>query len=151
MIASLFYAGFDVVDVTVTDILGERSLELDSFRGLIFPGGFSFADVLGSARGWAASMKFNRKASEQLQRFKSRSDTFSLGVCNGCQLLALMGWVGSNKNGESCVLSIKNSCLTLFHVNLKKQEIKELYWILIFPKDLSLGSCLSGLNPLPRL
>lgn len=100
MVASLFYAGFDVVDVTVTDILGDRSLELDSFRGLVFPGGFSFADVLGSARGWAASMKFNAKANQQLQRFKERSDTFSLGVCNGCQLLALIGWVGNKKDGK---------------------------------------------------
>lgn len=99
MIASLFEAGFDVVDVTVTDVLGERGLNLESFRGLIFPGGFSFADVLGSARGWAASLKFNSKVREQLNRFKNRSDTFSLGVCNGCQLLALLGWVGANSDG----------------------------------------------------
>jgi len=109
MVASLFYAGFDVVDVTVTDILGDRSLQLDSFRGLIFSGGFSFADVLGSARGWAASMKFNLKAKQQLERFKSRSDTFSLGVCNGCQLLALMGWVGSKQDGKFKPLKKKNS------------------------------------------
>lgn len=99
MIASLFEAGFDVADVTVTDVLGERGLNLESFRGLIFPGGFSFADVLGSARGWAASLKFNSKVREQLNRFKNRSDTFSLGVCNGCQLLALLGWVGANSDG----------------------------------------------------
>lgn len=104
MVASLFYAGFDVVDVTVTDILGERSLQLDSFRGLVFPGGFSFADVLGSARGWAASMKFNRKARQQLDAFKERKDTFSLGVCNGCQLLALMGWVGAKEDGSQGTL-----------------------------------------------
>lgn len=100
MIASLYQAGFEVVDVTVTDILGQRELNLESFRGLIFPGGFSFADVLGSARGWAASLKFNNKVSEQLERFKNRSNTFSLGVCNGCQLLALLGWVGAKGDGE---------------------------------------------------
>lgn len=73
---------------------------MDIFRGLIFPGGFSYADVLGSARGWAATMKFNPSLMEQLKRFKARNDTFSLGVCNGCQLLALLGWVGAEEDGR---------------------------------------------------
>ena len=101
MMASLFQAGFEVVEVTVTDILGERQLNLESFRGLIFPGGFSFADVLGSARGWAASLKFNQSVSQQLERFRNRANTFSLGVCNGCQLLAMLGWVGAKADGRS--------------------------------------------------
>lgn len=101
MIASLYMVGFEVADVTLTDILGKRNLTLEAFRGLVFPGGFSYADVLGSARGWAATMKFNDIIEQQLQRFKSRNDTFSLGVCNGCQLMALLGWVGSQSDGKS--------------------------------------------------
>lgn len=100
MIASLYQAGFEVADVTVTDILGQRGLDLQSFRGLVFPGGFSFADVLGSGRGWAASLKFNQTISAQLEHFRNRPNTFSLGVCNGCQLLALLGWVGGKEDGE---------------------------------------------------
>lgn len=100
MIASLYLVGFEVADVMITDILGNRNLTLDAFRGLIFPGGFSYADVLGSAKGWAATMKYNSKIDEQLKRFKTRNDTFSLGVCNGCQLLALLGWVGANSDGK---------------------------------------------------
>ena len=99
MIASFFLVGFEVADVTVTDLINE-SINLDSFRGVIFPGGFSYADVLGSARGWAATLKFNHKVEAQLNRFKHRNDTFSLGVCNGCQLMALLGWVGAKPNGD---------------------------------------------------
>lgn len=66
----------------------------------MFPGGFSYADVLGSARGWAATLKYNSRAEQQIRRFKNRADTFSLGVCNGCQLLALLGWVGERQDGE---------------------------------------------------
>nr|XP_060635941.1 phosphoribosylformylglycinamidine synthase-like [Anolis sagrei ordinatus] len=69
-------------------------MTLDSFRGLVFVGGFSYADVLGSAKGWAASVTFNPRARAQFQAFYQRKDTFSLGVCNGCQLMALLGWVG---------------------------------------------------------
>mgnify|MGYP002716702388 CR=1 FL=1 len=98
MIASFFMVGFDVVDITVTDLISQ-TVNLDHFRGLIFPGGFSYADVLGSARGWAATLKYNSNVETQLQRFKHRNDTFSLGVCNGCQLMALLGWVGSKSNG----------------------------------------------------
>lgn len=76
-------------------------LNLDAFRGLVFPGGFSYADVLGSARGWAATLRFNDDASNQLKRFFNRKDTFSLGVCNGCQLMAHLGWIGSDENGKN--------------------------------------------------
>ncbi|XP_054160754.1 phosphoribosylformylglycinamidine synthase-like [Oppia nitens] len=100
MIASLYMVGFEVADVTITDILNKKLLTLEAFRGLIFPGGFSYADVLGSARGWAATMKFNDIIAQQLERFRSRNDTFSLGVCNGCQLMALLGWVGSETEGK---------------------------------------------------
>ncbi|CAM2110731.1 unnamed protein product [Caretta caretta] len=96
MVAAFIMAGFQAWDVTMQDLyVGEVTLE--SFRGLVFVGGFSYADVLGSAKGWAASVTFNPRARAQFEAFHRRRDTFSLGVCNGCQLMALLGWVG----GES--------------------------------------------------
>ena len=91
--ASAFYmAGFEVWDITMTDLL-EGSASLEDFRGAAFVGGFSYADVLDSAKGWAAIIKFNKKLSGMFEQFYSRDDTFSLGVCNGCQLVSLLGWV----------------------------------------------------------
>lgn len=93
MIASLLAANFDVHDVTMNDLLQNR-VTLDRYRGVVFPGGFSYADTLGSAKGWAASITYNEPLRRQFLLFKNRSDTFSLGVCNGCQLMSLLGWVG---------------------------------------------------------
>ena len=91
--ASAFYlAGFEVWDVTMTDLLFER-VSLDDFQGIAFVGGFSFADVLDASKGWAGVIRFNEKIAQQFARFYKRQDTFSLGVCNGCQLMALLGWV----------------------------------------------------------
>jgi len=91
--ASAFYAaGFEPWDVTMTDIIDER-IRLEDFRGIAFVGGFSYADVLDSAKGWAGVIRYNKRAFEEFQIFFDRSDTFSLGVCNGCQLMALLGWV----------------------------------------------------------
>ena len=92
MASAFYHAGFEVWDVTMTDLLGD-SITLDSFRGVVFVGGFSYADVLDSAKGWAGVIRFNKKLYEQFRRFYERPDTFSLGVCNGCQLMALLGWV----------------------------------------------------------
>ena len=92
MASAFFLAGFEPWDVMMTDLLGGR-VALDQFRGVVFVGGFSYADVLDSAKGWAASIRFNKKVWEQFERFYQRPDTFSLGVCNGCQLMALLGWV----------------------------------------------------------
>ncbi|RLU21996.1 hypothetical protein DMN91_006375 [Ooceraea biroi] len=99
MASSLLEAGFDVWDVTMQDLL-ENHITLEMFRGVIFPGGFSYADVCGSAKGWAASFLFHPSLRKQLQQFVAREDTFSLGVCNGCQLMSLLGWVG-DENVES--------------------------------------------------
>jgi len=92
MTSAFFAAGFDVWDVTMTDLLEER-INLNEFRGIVFVGGFSYADVLDSAKGWAGTIRFNQKLYEQFVDFYERKDTFSLGVCNGCQLMALLGWV----------------------------------------------------------
>lgn len=94
--ASAFYqAGFDTWDVTMTDLINNR-ITLDRFKGVAFVGGFSYADVLDSAKGWAGTIKFNKSLQDQFERFYLRADTFSLGVCNGCQLMALLGWIPYN-------------------------------------------------------
>ena len=106
MAASLFMAGFEVWDVTMQDICTGK-VKLDGFRGVVFVGGFSYADVLGSAKGWAAVARFNENARRELGRFRARKDTFSLGVCNGCQLMGLNGWIGSDE--ESIDVGDKSS------------------------------------------
>ena len=92
MAAAVFAAGLQPWDVAMTDLLG-GNIGLERFRGIFFVGGFSYADTLDSAKGWAGSIRFNPRLKAQFDAFRARSDTFSLGVCNGCQLMALLGWV----------------------------------------------------------
>jgi phosphoribosylformylglycinamidine synthase len=87
MAAAFDRAGFDAVDVHMSDILAGR-MSLDGFRGLAACGGFSYGDVLGAGEGWAKSILFHAKAREDFARFFTRADTFALGVCNGCQMMA---------------------------------------------------------------
>jgi phosphoribosylformylglycinamidine synthase len=80
--SSAFYsAGFEPWDVTMTDLLSGR-IDLSGFRGLAAVGGFSYADVPESAKGWAATIRFNERLQAQFQDFYNRPDTFTLGVCN---------------------------------------------------------------------
>lgn len=83
-------AGFDVLDVTMTDICDGRAT-LDDVQFVAFAGGFSYGDVGGAAVGWEATIRFNQRAQSVFRRFFGRSDTLSLGVCNGCQLMVRMG------------------------------------------------------------
>ncbi len=92
MSAAFFAAGFEPWDITMSDLLAGR-INLDDFRGLAAVGGFSYADVPESAKGWAATIQFNQTLNKMFLNFYERPDTFSLGVCNGCQLFALLGWV----------------------------------------------------------
>lgn len=92
MTSAFFAAGFEPWDVTMSDLLN-NTITLEAFRGVAFVGGFSYADVLDSAKGWAGVIRFNDKLWSQFDTFYNRPDTFSLGVCNGCQLMALLGWV----------------------------------------------------------
>lgn len=82
----LYLAGFDVKDVMMTDLISGRET-LDDINMIVFCGGFSNSDVLGSAKGWAGAFLYNPKAKAALDRFYAREDTLSLGVCNGCQLM----------------------------------------------------------------
>jgi len=92
MTSAFFLSGFEPWDVAMSDLLAER-IRLEGFQGVAFVGGFSYADVLDSAKGWAGVIRFHSELAEQFDVFASRPDTFSLGVCNGCQLEALLGWV----------------------------------------------------------
>ncbi len=87
MAAAFHGAGFTSVDVHMTDILTGR-VGLEGFTGLVACGGFSYGDVLGAGGGWAKSILFNGAAREEFERFFNRHDTFSLGVCNGCQMFS---------------------------------------------------------------
>jgi len=92
MTSAFYQAGFSPWDVTMNDLISGR-ITLDRFRGLVAVGGFSYADVPESAKGWAAAIRFNEGLRKMFDDFYRRSDTFSLGVCNGCQLFGLLGWV----------------------------------------------------------
>ncbi len=82
-------AGFETVDVHMTDLQSGR-LRLDQFRGFVACGGFTYGDTLGAGEGWARSILFNPALSEQFVAFFARPDTFALGVCNGCQMMAAL-------------------------------------------------------------
>jgi phosphoribosylformylglycinamidine synthase len=87
MAAAFDRAGFDAVDVHMSDLLAGRRV-LSDFGGVIACGGFSYGDVLGAGEGWAKTVLFNEQIRDQFQSFFQRSDSFSLGVCNGCQMLS---------------------------------------------------------------
>ncbi len=103
----LYMAGMDVKDVHMTDLIsGAETLE--DINMIVFVGGFSNSDVLGSAKGWAGAFLYNEKARNTLTRFYERKDTLSLGVCNGCQLMAELNLIAPQheqqaKNGTQCL------------------------------------------------
>jgi len=92
MAYALYLAGFDVKDVHMTDLISGRET-LEEISMIVFVGGFSNSDVLGSAKGWAGAFRYNEKARIALDKFYKRSDTLSLGVCNGCQLMIELGLI----------------------------------------------------------
>ncbi len=89
MAAAFDRAGFEAIDVHMTDVIGGR-VTLEGFAGLVASGGFSYGDVLGAGGGWARSILYNRRARDQFEAFFERGDSFALGVCNGCQMLAAL-------------------------------------------------------------
>ena len=92
MAYAMYLAGMDVKDVHMTDLIAGRET-LEDVNMVVFVGGFSNSDVLGSAKGWAGAFKYNEKARIALEKFYQRKDTLSLGVCNGCQLMVELGLV----------------------------------------------------------
>jgi phosphoribosylformylglycinamidine synthase len=93
---SLYLAGFDVKDVHMTDLISGRET-LEEVSLIVFVGGFSNSDVLGSAIGWAGAFKYNDRAKASLERFYKRKDTLSLGICNGCQLMIALDLIYPEK------------------------------------------------------
>lgn len=87
MAAAFDKVGFNTVDVHMSDLLAGR-ISLDDFEGLVTCGGFSYGDVMGAGGGWAKSVLFNAKLRDQFEKFFNRQETFSLGICNGCQMLS---------------------------------------------------------------
>jgi phosphoribosylformylglycinamidine synthase len=92
----LYLAGFDVKEIHMTDLMSGRET-LEDINLIVFVGGFSNSDVLGSAKGWAGAFKFNATAKATLDKFYARPDTMSLGVCNGCQLMIELGLITPGK------------------------------------------------------
>ena len=87
MAAAFDRAGFDCIDINMNDLLN-RSISLDKLAGLVACGGFSYGDVLGAGGGWAKSILYNDHLRDGFERFFKRTDSFGLGVCNGCQMLS---------------------------------------------------------------
>jgi phosphoribosylformylglycinamidine synthase len=96
MAYSMYLAGMEVKDIHMTDLISGRE-DLSDLNMIVFVGGFSNSDVLGSAKGWAGAFKFNDKARIALENFYKREDTLSLGVCNGCQLMVELGLIDTGK------------------------------------------------------
>ena len=92
MLAAFHMAGLEAWDVNMRDLTSGH-ITLDRFRGVAFCGGFSYADVTGSAKGWAGVIRYHPSVWDQFEAFRKRPNSFSLGVCNGCQLMTLLGWV----------------------------------------------------------
>src|SRR5690554_5131856 len=121
MAAAFHRAGFEAIDVHMSDVLGER-VRLDAFRGLVACGGFSYGDVLGAGLGWAKSVLFTARAREALSRFFARPDAFSLGVCNGCQALA--GLKGLIPGAEAWPRFVRNES-EQFEARLSLVEVQD--------------------------
>lgn len=100
MAYSLYLAGFDVKDVAMTDLISGRET-LEEVNMIVFCGGFSNSDVLGSAKGWAGAFLYNPKAKEALDKFYARPDTLSLGICNGCQLMVELNLINPEHDHRS--------------------------------------------------
>ena len=105
---ALYLAGFGVKDVHMTDLICGRE-NLEDVRIVVFVGGFSNADTLGSAKGWAGAFLYNEKARKAIENFYARKDTLSLGVCNGCQLMAELGFITPGNRENSPKMKHNNS------------------------------------------
>ncbi|HEX6272442.1 MAG TPA: phosphoribosylformylglycinamidine synthase [Polyangiaceae bacterium] len=121
MAAAFTRAGFEAVDVHMSDVLGGR-VEFASYRGLVACGGFSYGDVLGAGQGWAKSILFSASARAALAAFFERPDTFSLGVCNGCQMLSALK---SLIPGASAWPSFERNLSEQFEARLVSVEVLE--------------------------
>lgn len=123
MAYSLWLAGFEVKDVHMTDLIAGRE-NLEDVQMIVFVGGFSNSDVLGSAKGWAGAFLYNPKAKQALDNFYARPDTLSLGVCNGCQLMVELGLVTPDHNQKPKMLHNASHKFESCFVNVTVPENK---------------------------
>ena len=121
MARAMHLAGFDVKDVHMTDLISGRET-LEDIRFIAAVGGFSNSDVLGSAKGWAGAFLYNEKAKTALDNFFSKTDTLSLGVCNGCQLFVELGLINPEDEEKPKML---HNASHKFECNFTSVEIKE--------------------------
>ncbi len=117
MAYSLFLAGFDVKDVHMTDLITGRET-LEDINMIVFCGGFSNSDVMGSAKGWAGAFLYNEKARTALDNFYKRNDTLSLGVCNGCQLMIELGLVNPDHEQKPKMLHNDSGKFESIYLNI---------------------------------
>ncbi|MCK5855954.1 MAG: phosphoribosylformylglycinamidine synthase [Bacteroidales bacterium] len=121
MAYSLYHAGFDVKDVHMTDLIAGRE-DLSDVNMIVYVGGFSNSDVLGSAKGWAGAFLYNEKAKAALDAFYARKDTLSLGICNGCQLMVELGLVYPNMEVKPKMLHNDSHKFESGFINVEIQE-----------------------------
>lgn len=118
---SLHQAGFDVKDIHMTDLIAGRE-NLEDVQMIVFVGGFSNSDVLGSAKGWAGAFTYNDKAKQALENFYARKDTLSLGICNGCQLMVELGLVYPDHDEKPKMLHNESHKFESAFLNVDIQE-----------------------------
>ena len=99
MRAAFYSVGFEVYDISMEDLI-QCKYNLEEFVGIAFVGGFSYSDVLGAGEGWKNVIENNEQLKKQFDDFYKRYDTFSLGVCNGCQVMSRLGYIEENINLE---------------------------------------------------
>lgn len=121
MAYALYTAGFDVKDVHMTDLISGKE-DLSDVNMIVFVGGFSNSDVLGSAKGWAGAFLFNPKAKKTLDNFYARPDTLSLGICNGCQLMIELGLINTEHSKKPQMLHNKSKKFESGFVNVNIQK-----------------------------
>ena len=127
MSAAFSKAGFKVYDVHMTD-LKNNFFNLDDFKGLAFPGGFSYGDVLGAGRGWANSILMNSELRDNFEYFFNRPDTFTLGVCNGCQVLSELKEIIPGTEGWPCLKRNISNQFEARLVQLKVNNSKSIFF-----------------------
>ena len=121
MAYAMYLAGMDVKDVHMTDLIAGRET-LEDINMIVFVGGFSNSDVLGSAKGWAGAFKYNQKAKVALEKFYQREDTLSLGVCNGCQVMVELGLVYPEHSIQAKMLHNESGKFESAFLNVDIQE-----------------------------
>ncbi|WP_340153075.1 phosphoribosylformylglycinamidine synthase [uncultured Marivirga sp.] len=117
----MYMAGFDVKDIHMTDLMSGAE-DLSDVNFIVFTGGFSNSDVLGSAKGWAGAFKYNDHAKTALEKFYARKDTISMGVCNGCQLMVALDLIYPEQKEKITMAHNDSNKFECSFVNVEVQD-----------------------------